>query len=332
MLRKRVLSGIQATGNMHLGNYLGAIKNWIGMQEEFECFFFIADLHAITIDRSPEELRTSIIYAAAAYLACGIDPKKVSIFAQSSIKEHTELAWILSCITPLGWLNRMTQFKDKSGKNAEAANLGLYSYPVLMSADILLYNADIVPVGEDQKQHLELARDIAGAVNRKLNTAILTVPEPMIQAKIKRIMSLKDGTKKMSKSDPSEQSRINLIDDADSIINKLKKAQTDSELTIFYDEENRPAISNLLNIFSAFSGRSIEDICNEYSNTGSAKFKSALAEIIIESLAPITAKLNDYLKNQDYVFDVLKQGSEQARRVANTQLSHIKEAYGFLNI
>ncbi|MCC2646736.1 MAG: tryptophanyl-tRNA synthetase [Rickettsiaceae bacterium] len=331
-MKKRVLSGIQATGTMHLGNYLGAIKNWLNMQEDYECFFFIADLHAITIDRDPAELKKSIIYATAAYLACGLDPKKVTIFAQSSVKEHAELAWILGCSTPLGWLNRMTQFKDKSGANGENANLGLYSYPVLMSADILLYNADIVPVGEDQKQHLELARDIAGVVNRKFNSNLIKVPEPMIQATVKRIMSLKDGTKKMSKSDPSDQSRINLTDNADTIMQKLKRAQTDSELAIYFDADKRPAISNLLNIYSAMTGKEITEIVSNYEGKGFAIFKQDLAELLISHFAPITAKLNDYLKNQDYILGVLEQGANQAREVAEGHLKIIKEAYGFLNI
>ncbi|MDF2965066.1 MAG: trpS [Rickettsiaceae bacterium] len=331
-MNKRVLSGIQATGTMHLGNYLGAIKNWLTMQDSYECLFFIADLHAITIDQDPIELRKSIIYTAAAYLACGIDPKKVSIFAQSSIKEHAELAWILGCSTPLGWLNRMTQFKDKAGKNGENANLGLYSYPVLMSADILLYNADIVPVGEDQKQHLELARDIAGAVNRRFNSNLLKVPEPLIQTTAKRIMSLKDGTKKMSKSDPSDQSRINLIDSADIILQKFKRAQTDSEAAIYFDQDTRPAVSNLLNIYSALSGQAVEDIVNAYEGKGFSIFKQELAEVVIAHFNPITTKLNDYLKNQDYVLSVLKQGADQAREIAQKHLKIIKEAFGFLNV
>ncbi len=331
-MKKRVISGVQATGSMHLGNYLGAIKNWLSMQDNYECFFFIADLHAITIDRNPEELKKSVIYTAASYLACGIDPEKSTIFAQSSIQEHAELAWILGCSTPLGWLNRMTQFKDKAVKNGDGENLGLYSYPVLMSADILLYNADIVPVGEDQKQHLELARDIAGAINRKFNKQLLTIPESLIKNKAKRIMSLKDCTKKMSKSDASDQSRINLIDDADAIYQKIKKAQTDSEPTISYDEEKRPAISNLLNIYSALTDKNIEQIVESYKGKGFAEFKADLAEIIVSTIAPINAKLNDYLKNPDYVTSVLSKGAERASKVAKLHMYDIKEAFGFINL
>jgi tryptophanyl-tRNA synthetase len=269
-MKKTILSGVQASGSLHLGNYLGAIKNWVKMQEEYNCFFFLADLHAITVDRTSEELRTSIMQTLAIYLAAGLSPDKVTIFAQSMVKEHSELAWILNCVTPLGWLKRMTQFKDKAGKDQDKACLGLFSYPVLMAADILLYQTDIVPVGEDQKQHLELTRDIAGAINRKFNKEVLKVPEPLIGGSATRIMSLRDGRKKMSKSDISDLSRINLKDDADLIYQKIKKAKTDHLTEISYDKENRPEISNLIDIYANLSETNIETITKNYQNKGFA--------------------------------------------------------------
>jgi tryptophanyl-tRNA synthetase len=244
MKKQRVLSGVQATGGQHLGNYLGALKRWAEIQETHECYYFIADLHAMTVDRSPEELTRSTIESAAILFASGLDPKKTTIFIQSQISAHSEFAWILNCITPMGWLNRMTQFKDKAGKDKESASAGLFTYPVLQSADILLYQPDLIPVGEDQKQHIELTRDIAGAVNRKCGYDFLKIPEPMIPKDVARVKSLRDGTKKMSKSDPSDQSRINLSDDDDTIISKFKKAKTDSIAEITYEPEKRPEIAN----------------------------------------------------------------------------------------
>ena len=330
-MKKRVLSGVQATGNLHLGNYLGAIKHWADMQNNHECFFFLADLHAITIERDPQELRSSILQGVASYLACGLDPEKSVIFAQSSIKEHAELAWILNCFTPIGWLKRMTQFKDKAGKSQENASTGLFTYPVLMAADILLYNADFVPVGEDQKQHLELTRDIAGVMNRKFGRDILVVPEPMIQKESARIMSLRDGTKKMSKSDESDKSRINLSDNADQIAEKFRKAKTDSYDHISYDPDTRPDVSNLISIYSALSGKSVDDVVASYSGKGFFEFKSDLADVAVSVLSPISFKYHDYLRNEDYLRAVLKQGAIKAEPVAANTLQRVKDLLGYIS-
>jgi tryptophanyl-tRNA synthetase len=327
---KRVISGIQATGNIHLGNYLGAIRHWVNMQEKYECFYFLADLHAITIPQNPNDLLDSIYKSTAALLASGVDISKTVLFAQSDVKEHPELAWILNCMTPIGWLGRMTQFKDKSGKNEEKASCGLFSYPVLMAADILLYKPELVPVGEDQKQHLELTRDIVNSVNAKFKKEILTVPECLIQGAATRVMSLRDGSKKMSKSDSSDMSRIHLSDSKDEIINKLKKAKTDSLDYISY-EESRPEIKNLLVIFSEISERSIDSIVSEYQNTGFGKFKSDLAEIVAEHLSPINTEYNRLIQDKNFLKNTLKIGADKARKVAAKTLYEIKEEFGFIN-
>ncbi len=310
---KTVLSGIQPSGNLHLGNYLGSIGNWIGLQDEYRCLFGIMNLHAITVPQDPQALRQNVLDAAAIYLACGLDPKKSTIFVQSEISAHAELAWVLGCLTPLGWLNRMTQFKEKSDGN-EA--LGLYSYPVLMAADILAYKADLVPVGDDQKQHLELTRDLAGAFNRQYKSEYFKLPEPLIIKAVKRIMSLQDGTKKMSKSDESDLSRINLEDSADVIEKKVKKAKTDSFSEISYDE-SRLEIYNLINIFAAMSGKSPQAIADEYKTAGNGKFKGDLAEIIVEKLRPIQDNLGRFKQEQGFILDVLKQGNENAAKIAD---------------
>lgn len=329
-MKKTVLSGVQATGSLHLGNYLGSIKNWVKMQEEYNCFFFLADLHAITVDIPPIQLKNSTIETLAIYLAAGLNPNKVTIFAQSMVKEHAELAWLLNCVTPLGWLKRMTQFKDKAGKDQEKACLGLLSYPVLMAADILIYKADIVPVGEDQKQHLELTRDIAGAVNRKFNKEILKVPEVLISGSGTRIMSLKDGNKKMSKSDSSDSARINLKDNNDIISQKIKKAKTDHLSFVSYDKEARPEISNLLNIYRSLSEESLEKIIDKYENQGFAKFKEELTEIIISNLQPIRDKYLELMNNQDYLLKILHEGAEKARVRASETVNEVKEQFGFV--
>ncbi len=309
---KTVFSGIQPTGNLHLGNYLGAIRNWIDLQNQHRCIFGVMNLHAITLPQDPKILKQNVIDAAATYLACGLDPKKVALFAQSEVVEHAELAWVFSTLTPMGWLNRMTQFKEKSAKDE---NLGLYSYPVLMAADILLYRADLVPVGEDQKQHLELTRDIAGAFNRRFGVEYFRLPEVMIVKDVKRIMSLQDGTKKMSKSDDSELSRINLTDSADEIVKKIKKAKTDSLPTITFDE-TRPEIFNLLNIFSAFANKAPDAIAKEYETLGNGKFKTDLAEVLVNELRPIQEKLAQFKQDQAYVCQILDQGRRQAHEIA----------------
>ncbi|MCC7260299.1 MAG: tryptophan--tRNA ligase [Alphaproteobacteria bacterium] len=328
----RVLSGIQPTGNLHLGNYLGAIKNWLTMQQLHECLYCIVDLHAITVFQNPAELLKSTRETAAAFIACGIDPKKSAIFNQSAVPEHSELAWILNCHTPLGWLNRMTQFKEKAGKHRENAVLGLYAYPVLMAADILIYKATHVPVGEDQKQHLELARDIAGAFNRAYGREFFPQPEPLILGEATRVMSLRDGTKKMSKSDPSDQSRIALTDDADAIANKFKKAKTDMEPGITYDEEKRPEVANLLRIFAALSGRPRAEIEKEFANSGFGQFKPALAELAITKLAPITAEMRRLMADPGYIDSVLRDGAERARAIATSHMNEVKDMVGMLRV
>ncbi len=321
---KTVFSGIQPTGNLHLGNYLGSIRNWIDLQENHRCIFGVMNLHAITLPQDPKELQKNILDAAAVYLACGLDPKKSTLFVQGDVAEHAELAWVLGTLTPMGWLNRMTQFKEKSAENE---NLGLYSYPVLMAADILLYKADLVPVGEDQKQHLELTRDLAGAFNRRFNCEYFKLPEPMIVKDVKRIMSLQDGTKKMSKSDESDLSRINLTDSAEEILKKVKKAKTDSFATINFDEA-RPEIYNLLNIFSAASNKAPQEIAKEYESAGNGKFKTDLAESLIEKLRPIQENLNRFKQDQTYIRQVLAEGKNQAREIAAKTKKEIFEIVG----
>jgi len=321
---KTVLSGIQPTGNLHLGNYLGSIANWIDLQNHYRCLFGVMNLHAITLPQDPKELRQNVLDAAATYLACGLDPKKSTIFIQSEVAAHAELAWVFGTLTPMGWLNRMTQFKEKSAKDE---NLGLYSYPVLMAADILLYKADLVPVGEDQKQHLELTRDIAGAFNRRFGVEYFKLPDPMIVKEVKRIMSLQDGTKKMSKSDESDLSRINLTDKPEDIVKKIKKAKTDSLPTITFDE-SRPEIFNLLNIFSAACGKSPQDLAKEYEMAGNGKFKTDLAESLVEKLRPIQENLSRFKQDRALLEQVLKEGKEKACEIANQTKKEVFEIVG----
>ncbi len=324
-LMKRILSGVQPTGNMHLGNYLGSIKNWLTLQDGNDCLFGIMNLHAITVKQNPLELRQNTLDAAALYLACGLDPKKSNIFVQSQISQHVELSWIFSTITPLGWLNRMTQFKDKAIGDG---NLGLYAYPVLMAADILLYKTDLVPVGEDQKQHLELARDLAGAFNRLYNTEFFKLPEPLIVKEVARIMSLQDGNKKMSKSDESDLSRINLNDNTDLIIKKIKKAKTDSLEFISYDE-NRPEICNLLDIFASLVKKDVLEVANQYHDSGFGKFKSDLAEILVQNIQPIQKKFNDLKADYSYVQTILDEGNNKAINIASQTMKEVKQIIGF---
>lgn len=331
MAKKRILSGIQANGNLHLGNYLGAINNWLKLQKDYDCFFFLADLHAITVPQDPASLHKDTLQTIATYLACGLDPKKVTIFTQSSVSTHSEMAWLLNCVASIGWMNRMTQFKDKAGKNSEKAKLGLYSYPVLMAADILLYQPDFVPVGDDQKQHLELTRDIAGAVNYMFDCDYFKLPEPMIP-EVSRIMSLRDGTKKMSKSDSSDYSRINLKDSKDDIYNKIKKAKTDSETAIYFSPTSRPEISNLINIFAKLSDASVKQIEEKYNNLGCAKFKQDLAEIVIDKISPIGEQISNLLANPDYLLQVLRNGRKKAYVESQPVLNNLKKLFGFLEI
>jgi tryptophanyl-tRNA synthetase len=325
---KTVFSGIQSSGNLHLGNYLGSIANWIDLQNQNHCIFGIMDLHAITIPQDPKELTQNILEVAICYLASGLDPKKSIIFQQSKVSQHTELAWALACITPLGWLNRMTQFKEKALKQDENTNLGLLSYPVLMAADILLYKTDLVPVGEDQKQHLELTRDIAGAFNRKVGQSYFKLPEPMIIKGVARIMSLTDGTKKMSKSEVSDYSRINLNDEPEEIVKKVKKCKTDSISLIAHDE-TRPEIYNLLNIFAAITNKKPEEIAKEYENSGYGKFKTDLADAIVAKLSKISQNIKYLQKDIDYVNNVLIEGNEKASDIASKTK---QEAFNLLGL
>lgn len=329
---KRIFSGVQPTGNLHLGNYLGAIRNWVSMQQDYECIFCVVDLHAITVPQKPEDLRQATRELTAAYIACGIDPKKSIIFPQSAVSGHAELGWILGCHTPLGWLNRMTQFKEKSGKHRENASLGLYGYPALMAADVLLYKATHVPVGEDQKQHLELMRDIAGAYNRFYGVDYFPLPEPMIQGPATRIMSLRDGTKKMSKSDESDYARINLTDDAEAIDLKFRKAKSDMIEGISYDEENRPEASNLINIYAALANTTREAVAAEFASKNFSDFKKALSALAIEQLAPITSLMRELLKEPDHIDRILADGAERANKIAAKHMKQIKETVGFLTL
>jgi len=328
---KKIISGAQPTNEMHLGNYLGAIKNWISCVEKgYDSLAFIADLHAITVFQDPQKLRDSVFSLAATYIACGLDIKKCPIFVQSSIPEHAELGWILGCFTSNGWLSRMTQYKEKSAKYKDSSSLGLYSYPVLQAADILLYQVDYVPVGEDQKQHLELTRDIAEAFNRQTNSKTFKIPEHMIPGTAARIMSLRDGTKKMSKSDESDYSRINLCDTPDIISLKLKKAKSDSIQEVYFDKENRPEISNLINIYSALSGESLKSIEKQYASSGASHLKNDLAEIIINVLDPISKEYKRLVRERDYLSVILQEGSEKASIRARETLFNVKKKVGLI--
>jgi tryptophanyl-tRNA synthetase len=328
----RIFSGVQPTGNLHLGNYLGAIRNWVTLQHDYDCIFCIVDLHAITVPQAPDELRAHTREVTAAYLAAGIDPKACVIFNQSAVSAHSELAWLLACLTPLGWLNRMTQFKEKAGKARENAGLGLYAYPVLMAADILLYKATHVPVGEDQKQHLELARDIAGAFNRQFNEDYFPLPEPQILGEATRVMSLRDGKAKMSKSDPSDYSRINMTDDADTIALKFKKARTDPEpLPEDVKElDARPEASNLVTIYGALAGMSRVEVLRQFGGQGFAVFKPALAELAVDKLGPIAAEMSRLLKEPGYINGVLHRGAQRANEIAHHHMSELHRLIGML--
>ncbi|MEL7328455.1 MAG: tryptophan--tRNA ligase [Cyanobacteria bacterium J06559_1] len=333
MAKPRILSGIQTTGNLHLGNYLGAIRNWVKMQEDYECFLFMADLHAITVPHDPKVLAETTLKVAATYIACGINPEQSTIFVQSQLPEHSELAWLFNCVTPLGWLERMIQFKEKAKKQGENVSVGLMDYPVLQAADILLYEPDLVPVGEDQKQHLELTRDIAGRINAQFGTEkkpVLKVPEPRIQKEGARIMSLTDGTKKMSKSDPSEQSRIDLTDTAQAITKKIKRAKTDPERGLEFDNPERPECNNLLGIYQLLSEQSKEAVAAECKEMGWGQFKPLLAETTVEALQPIQEKYDELMSDRTYLNQVLTDGKERAQAVAAPTLQKVKNAMGFL--
>ncbi len=330
---QRVLSGVRPTGHIHLGNYLGAIRNWVKMAKNSkEQLFCIVDQHALTTAADSKNLSQNTRTIAAAYIACGIDPSESAIFAQSHVPAHTELSWYLNCFAPLGWLNRMTQFKDKAGKNKEGANLGLYAYPVLMAADILIYKATHVPVGEDQKQHVELARDLAGAFNNHANLKVFPLPEPIIEKNTARIMSLRDGLSKMSKSDLSDYSRIHLLDDPDIIALKIRKAKTDSDPIPGTIKEltDRPEASNLLGIYAALSDQSIETVCRNFEGQTFSSVKQELTDILISSLTPIREKMHYLLQNQDEIDKILYRGAKIANTLAEKNLREVREILGLI--
>jgi tryptophanyl-tRNA synthetase len=333
MGKQRVLSGVQPTGNLHLGNYLGAIRNWVDSQREYDNFFCVVDLHAITVPHNPATLASDTLAIAALYLACGIDLEYSTIFVQSHVKAHTELTWLLNCITPLNWLTDMIQFKEKAIKQGENVGTGLLDYPVLMAADILLYDADKVPVGEDQKQHLELTRDIAVRINHlfgKPDKPILKLPDPMIRKEGARVMSLTDGRSKMSKSDPSELSRINLLDNADEIAKKIKRCKTDPIKGLVFDDPERPECNNLLTLYAILAGKSKESVAEECGDLGWGQFKPMLTEVVIESLRPIQEKYSQIRDEKSYLASVLRSGRLKAEAVANQTLERVKNAMGYL--
>tara|TARA_Y100001970_G_scaffold217279_1_gene266097 strand:+ start:638 stop:1639 length:1002 start_codon:yes stop_codon:yes gene_type:complete len=333
-MKKKIFSGVQPTGNLHLGNYIGAIKNFVSLQNDKnnECVYCVVDLHAITVKQDPKILKNNIRETTAAFLASGLDSKKSIIFNQSMVSAHSEGSWILSCVARMGWLNRMTQFKEKAGKDKEKASVGLYIYPILMAADILLYDSTHVPVGEDQKQHLELSRDIAQKFNLEFNEPnFFVAPEPLIQKNFARIMSLKDGSKKMSKSDPSDLSRINLNDSKDEIINKIKKAKTDTQ-PLPDDEKNlreRPEAENLLGIYSSLNNQSFKDTINEFSGKNFSEFKNNLSELIVEKISPISNEINKLLKDNSFIDGVLKEGAEKANKITTKKINEMKKIIGF---
>jgi tryptophanyl-tRNA synthetase len=330
----RIFSGMQPTGGLHLGNYLGALRNWVRLQDQAECLYCIVDLHAITVPQDPAELRRSTLDVAATYIAAGIDPERHIIFNQSAVSAHAELAWVLGCFAPIGWLNRMTQFKDKAGKNRESVALGLYTYPVLMAADILAYHATHVPVGEDQKQHLELARDIAQAFNSRFGIEFFPLPEPQILGPATRVMSLRDGSRKMSKSEESDYSRINLTDDAETIALKIRKAKTDP-LPLPDDVaglQGRPEAENLMGIYAALTDRPVADIVAEHAGASFSRFKEDLAEIMVATLAPIAEERARLLADPGHLIDILRRGAERARLLAAPVLSQTLEIVGMLRV
>jgi tryptophanyl-tRNA synthetase len=340
--KERVFSGVQPTGNLHLGNYLGAIAKFVALQQRYDCIYCIVDLHAITVWQDPEELPRTTREVAAAFIACGIDPEKHIVFNQSQVPEHAELAWVFNCIARLGWLNRMTQFKEKAGKDRENASVGLYAYPTLMAADILAYRATHVPVGEDQKQHLELARDIAQKFNSDFATSIhargygevfFPLPQPLIQGPATRVMSLRDGSKKMSKSDPSDQSRINLTDDADAIAYKIRRAKTDPHPLPREEKElePRPEADNLIGIYAALAGISKTDVLQEWGGAQFSSFKAALVELAVAKLGPINAEMKRLLDDPVHIDLLLSDGAARARVIAAETMTAVKDIVGLVH-
>ncbi len=330
---ERVFSGIQPSGRMHLGNYLGAIRKFVELQEKHDCIYCVVDLHAITVWQDPKKLREQTVHIAAAMLAAGVDPKRAIVFNQSAVPAHAELAWIFNCVARLGWLDRMTQFKDKAGKDKERASIGLYTYPVLQAADILVYKATHVPVGEDQKQHLELSRDIAAKFNREFDAGeFFPLPEPLIKGPGARIMSLRDGTAKMSKSDPSDQATIYLCDDADAIAKKIKRAKTDSEPlpTSVKELEGRPEAANLVGIYAALSGKSDAEVLTDFGGAGFGVFKPALADLVVGKMAPISAELRRLEADQAFLRGVLIDGAARAGAIAEKTIAEVRNIVGFV--
>ncbi len=331
--KKLVFSGVQPTGNLHLGNYLGALKNFVSLQKEMECIYCVVDLHAITVFQDPKNLHDNVLETVASFLATGLDPEKSIIFNQSSVSGHSELAWILNCVSRIGWLNRMTQFKDKAGSDKEKASVGLYIYPNLMAADILLYKATHVPVGADQKQHLELSRDIAQKFNKDFKCEnFFPLPEPLIPKNISRVMSLRDGTKKMSKSEESDYSRINLKDTADEINKKIKKAKSDSEPipSDIKSLQNKPEALNLLTIYSELAKKSLETITSEMSGKEYSFLKSELTELIVNEITPVGKEIQKLLKDKSHLKKILKKGTEKANILAEENLKNIREKVGLI--
>lgn len=329
MAKKVILSGVQATGNLTIGNYLGAIDNWVEMQKEYDCYYMIANLHTLTVRNNPEELKENTLKILALYIAAGLNPEQNTIFIQSQVKEHAELGWILDCYTYMGELARMTQFKDKSAKHADNINAGLFTYPALMAADILLYQADLVPVGEDQRQHLEITRDIAQRFN-KLYGETFVIPDVYVKKSAAKIMGLQVPTKKMSKSATNLNDVIFLSDEPTVILNKFKKAVTDSENKVKFDPENKLGVSNLMQIYSAITGKSMQEIEREFEGQGYGNFKVAVANVVIEKLAPIQKRYKEILADRKYLEEIYKNGAEKARKVASKTLEDVKAKIGIL--
>jgi tryptophanyl-tRNA synthetase len=331
MGKQRILSGVQPTGNLHLGNYFGAIRNWVEIQSQYDNYYCVVDLHAITVPHNPATLAADTYAIAALYLACGIDLQYSTIFVQSHVSAHSELAWLLNCITPLNWLEDMIQFKEKKIKQGENVGMGLLDYPVLMAADILLYQADKVPVGEDQKQHLELTRDLADRFNYQFGKGqkLIKSPEPMIRKDGARVMSLTDGTRKMSKSDPSELSRINILDSAEEITKKIKRCKTDAVAGLTFDDSERPECHNLLTMYMLLSGKTKEEVITECTDMRWGDFKKLLTETTINSLAPIQSKYGEVMAEKGYLDSILREGRQKAAEIANQTLNQVKVAMGY---
>ena len=329
-MKKTILSGSTVTGDLTLGNYIGAIHNWKQLQEQYDCLYFLADLHALTVFQDPKILKERTYSFFAQYLALGLDPKKNIIFVQSQVPEHTELAWILTCLTPMGYLNRMTQFKEKSEKNIKNINAGLFTYPVLMAADILLYQADLVPVGEDQRQHLELCRDIVGFFENRYGSGIFKMPDAYVGKMGARIMSLQEPEKKMSKSDENEKNFVSIIDDPKKIEKKIKGAATDSGTEIKFDPENKAGLSNLMTIYSVLSGKTIPQLEKDYEGKMYGHLKVDLAEVVVQTLKPVHENYNQLMKNKDHLDQLMKNGAERARAISRVTLDHVYKTVGLV--